>query len=188
MRRLMTMFILVSALVPAKAHAVIAQYTNRQAWEQAVGAHTRITFQEVPPQTWVSDQYAHLGVTFELNANVGSQIQSQLYYLNDSVGLASFGVVTSPVVYFTNPTYAIAVDTPLTFAFFEVYYQGSLVGDATVGGGNYFKGIVSTQPFDAVYFMPQLIDDLYFAPPILAPAGLALLAVAAGTGRSRRRR
>ena len=190
MFRIFIMFMLALHVAENQTIAVITTYTNKQQWQTAVGDFTQITFQELPPATWVSDQYAHLGITFDLTSSNFSQIQTSSAFANDGVGLNSFGPydVPWPRLLFTNLTYAVACDNPASFANFWLYHQGIQIGNATVVSGSPFKGIISTVPCDEVRYMPKLIDDLYFGPPIPAPGVLALLGLAACIVRLGRRR
>jgi len=161
---------------------------DRDEWEAAVGDdYTTIRFNELPPNTLVTDQYKHLGVVF---VDVEFTRQS-LAFENDGFGMSG---VTSIHMEFTQPMSWIGVEHPGDVQYF-LYSDGELVfeGPWMIGFGTDFGGIVFPETFDEVIIADPFdnivaIDDLMFGPAIPAPGGLALL-VAAGLagGRGRRR-
>ena len=171
----------------AQSFAEITLYYDKQEWQTTVGDYTTITFAELPNGTWVSNQYENLGITFEFDDFIHSQVQTQPYFTNDGAGLNTFGEIGRPLVRFTPPMYAIAIDSHYSVANFILLYQGTFVGDVTVVSSGYFKGVVSTLPFDEVRGMPKGIDDLFFGPPIPAPGALGLCGVVLYMHRRRRR-
>jgi hypothetical protein len=173
------------AVLSPDAHATFLLYTNKEAWQSAVGAHTTITFQGFPEWTNITNQFSHLGVTFTDGSDV---IHFNNSFPNDGVGL--YGNTDFTTVEFSQPIYAIAVDYPGGMGF-QVFSNGLLLlqfYDAP-GGAGLFAGLVSTEPFDKVRLFDNFLffDDLHFGPPIPAPATIGIMGLAASVMCQRRR-
>ncbi len=165
------------------------EFTDKEEWIAAVGRFTTIDFTGFPDGTFITDQYADLGILFTgggenifLNDNA---------FPNDGAGLNS-GFFTDIVMEFDTPQLWIGSDFAGTVQF-ELFSAGELIYTSTVFGGGgvgFFAGLVSSKPFDrAIILDPKggsaNIDDLFFGVP--APGTLALLALG-GLFSNRRRR
>jgi hypothetical protein len=168
----------------------VTEYTNRSAWEAAVGEFTTIGFNDLPADTFLTDQYAALGVLFtDGNDQIGGP--DYIVYPQDGSGLRGNGWIH---LTFLQPRAWIAVDYPgfMTIDLFqgnqllyspETHFPGS--------GFGFFGGVVSTQTFDRVILRDwtdsaTFIDDLHVGVP--SPSSLAVLASAVLCGRRRPRR
>jgi hypothetical protein len=178
-------------VVTSVASASVTTYTNKAAWESAVGSFTTLDFTggqhgyPFPPDT-----YAHLGVTF-----AGQQM---VYwhagpggFPNDGQGLVANNHTLW--AYFDTPQHAIAADLPGTLNF-QLWRDGQLLY-TDLFFLDPFAGLISEEPFDAVFLYRQtssifvFIDDLHFGMPLVpAPGALALFGLAALLGTRRQRR
>ncbi|HRP63258.1 MAG TPA: hypothetical protein PK400_08200 [Phycisphaerales bacterium] len=172
----------------AKA-AIVTEYTNKAAWQAAVGSYSTIDFTGFAHGTTLNTQYAEShGVTFIGTNNIVHTSS----FLNDGEGVR--GQPESRFV-FSTPRHSVAVDFPGQ-AIYKLYYSGVLVYTsnphwAPVGGGGFY-GLVSDTLFDEVVVYrntgnPAFYDDLHFGPPIPAPGALGVFALAAFGCRRRRR-
>lgn len=178
-------------LVSSTSSAAVTEYTDEVEWQSAAGAHTTITFAELPLFTLITDQYAYLGVLFTDGSDYTHGFSFNTFP-NDGYGLN--GALDETSLEFSQPTYAIGADFPGGLAF-KLYYQDQLIYSSNWFGGSgagWFGGLVSDEPFDMVYiydpFGGLFIDDLHFGPPIPAPGVLVTLILAQHVLRSRRRR
>ena len=169
--------------------AAVVEYTNKAAWQNGASGYSTITFTELPANTWITNQYAHLGISFTDGSD--QVVYMPGAFLNDDFGLN--GAFDSSTLQFSQPVHSIAVDFPGRTTF-KLYYQGQLTYTSTDfggGGAGWFAGLISDRPFDKVVMYDPtgdfVVDDLYFGPAIPAPGALALAAVA-GAFTSRRRR
>ncbi len=166
----------------------VEEFTDKDQWIAAVGDFTTIGFTGFPDGTFITEQYADLGILF---TGGGENIFFNDGFLNDGVGLDS-GFFTDIVMEFDTPQLWIAVDFPGTVQF-ELFSAGELIYTSTAFGGGgvgFFAGLVSTESFDmAVILDPSGgnsdIDDLHFGVP--SPGGIALLALASLFFTRRRR-
>jgi hypothetical protein len=167
--------------------ASVNWYINKAIWQANAGAHSTITFTELPANTFITDQYAHLGVHFTDG--------SDTIYNNTNIFLDGYGLngaFDETTLEFDSPMTAIAVDFPGSVAF-NLYSKGRLIYESPVFDDAFspFAGLVSTVPFDkALLYDPfggLRADTLYFGPPIPAPAGLGILALAGMCVRRRTR-
>jgi MYXO-CTERM domain-containing protein len=174
----------------SSASAGVVAYTNKAAWQAAVGSYTTIDFTGYQDGYLVTDQYAHLGITF---AGAQHSFGHAGAFLNDGEGLRGAPNVH---IHFSEPQDWIAVDFPGTVRF-RLYRHSELIHTSELFFDfiSYFAGLVSAAPFDEVIIDAPLpgipamgIDDLYFGPPIPAPGALGAFALAALLGRRRRRR
>jgi hypothetical protein len=173
------------------ASASVTTYTNKAAWESAVGSFTTLDFTggqhgyPFPPDT-----YAHLGVTF-----AGQQMMywhgGPGLFPNDEWGIRANN--NTLWAYFDEPQHAIAVDFPGTLNF-QLWRDGQLLY-TDLFFLDPFAGLISEEPFDAVFLYRQTgslfvyIDDLHFGMPLVpAPGALALFGLAALLGTRRQRR
>ena len=163
---------------------------DRTEWETLAGDFTTIGFNDLPSQTWVTEQYAHLGAHFVDGLDL--VLYGPATYPRDGFGLDGFGEIH---VVFDMPLTSIALDFPGAVQF-ELYSGAQLIYISPEFGGSgvgFFVGLVSTDTFDKVVLTDQgmtptvAIDDLHFGPPIPAPPVMALLALAAWRSPRRRR-
>ena len=166
--------------------AGVMEFTDKDEWIAAVGAFTTIGFTEFPSGTFVTDQYADLGILFT-DGNDIIVCCGKETFPEDGAGLDGNGDIA---VAFDTPQLWIGADFP-GFLDIELYFQGKLfhTGVFGFGGVGNFGGMLSTQPFDAAVLIDPLgeaeIDDLHFGVP--APGTLPLLALGALWTRRRRR-
>jgi hypothetical protein len=121
------------ALAAGPAGAVVVEFTDRDAWFDAAGFLTTISFTEFPNGTFVTDQYEEWGVL--LTDGLDQIICCGENFPSDGAGL--FGI-TSTSLEFTAPQWWIAVDFPgdLIFSLFtggELVYTSSDSGPSGVG-------------------------------------------------------
>ena len=185
--------LLIAFCVASPCFASITTYGNgdRDAWFNDVGVVgnadiTTIGFNDIG-NTIVTDQYAHLGVTFDGNS---ATIGEDFIIYQDGWGIRGSSNISFE---FAKPRNAIATDYPGSIRF-TLFLDGELVGieDFQTGGIGNFAGLVSSEAFDEIVVdrvspSPAFIDDLHFvaipAPGALIPLLLACL----GRRRPRRR-
>jgi hypothetical protein len=169
------------------ARGDIVEYREKQDWEAAVGEFTTIGFADLPDGTWVTEQYAHLGVHF---VDGWDQVVYGASFLEDGAGLVGGEQID---IVFDAPVYWIATDFPGGLAidlYFngQLFYQSGYFGPSGLGN---FGGLVSTEPFDRAliwdYDVNVAIDDLHFGPPIPAPCAMPFIGGALLAARRRRR-
>ena len=163
----------------------VVEFFDKEEWEAAVGQFTTIGFTGFPQGTFITDQYADLGILFTDGTDTIFFTPS---FINDSWGLAGNGDIN---LSFTTPQAWIGVDFP-GFLSIELFSAGKLIHTAEFGsaGVGNFGGLISSKLFDAAVLSDRLddavfIDDLHFGVP--APGALWLLGVAALLPRRRRR-
>ena len=178
MNRIICSIALTLTLLTATAHGGVIEFTDKDEWIDAVGAFTTIGFTGFPNGTFITNQYADLGVLFT-DGNDSIRF-SPTVFPNDEWGLDGNGDIA---VAFDTPQLWIGVDFP-GFLDIELYYQGKLIHTGVFGFGGIgnFSGLLSTQPFDAAVLAEvggseAEIDDLHFGVP--APGTLPLLALGA---------
>jgi hypothetical protein len=179
-------------IVACDVQASVTVFTNKAAWQNAVGSHTTIDFVGFQFGMVVGDTYADLGVHFTDGQD--------WFWFNDSSFPNDFwgfdgGLNDASTIVFDQPLGSIAVDFPgrVQFTLLSrgvIIYQSSLFSP---GGYGNFRGLVSNQPFDSVVIADPTgvlaVDDLHFGPPIPAPPVGALGIIALSfDGWSRRRR
>ena len=176
----------------AVASPVCAGFTLLQdfaLWQQASGPYTTLDFTGFPNNTFITDQYADLGVTF-LDGNDVITGPSSLVFPLDGWGL---DVNESATMDFVSPQFSLGVHHPGELRI-KLYWQGSLIyaSPPLPGSGvGFFGGVVSTVPFDRAVIMSPFVnqldvDNIYFGVP--APAGAVVLALGVPALRPRRRR
>ncbi len=176
---------------PGNGEAVggfVEEFTSKDEWIAAVGRFTTIDFTGFPAGTFITDQYADLGVLFT-DGNDSITCCSKLTFPNDGAGLDG------------NPDIHLSFDTPQ--AYIAVHFPGDVQIDLfsgdiflhssvfIAGGVGNFGGVISSQLFDTVVISDPsvgdvFIDDLHFGVP--APPSLALLGLASLFSRRSRRR
>jgi hypothetical protein len=176
------------------AHADFQFFDNTfDDWTSTSGDFATCSFSEFPQNTFITDQYADLGVLF--TGIFGNVVKlSETGFPLDGHGIdGNCGIELT----FDNPTYAVGAHGPGVW-YFQAFLGNLLVYQSPyqssgVGG---FSGFVSSLPFDRVRLMgPPLfppdcydvyVDNIYFA-SVPGPAGIAVFALGA-LGRGRRRR
>jgi hypothetical protein len=176
--------------VSSPAPADIVEYVDKEVWEAGVEQVTTIGFSDLPDGTWVTEQYAGLGVHF---VDGWDQVIYGESFLEDGAGIAGGEYVE---LVFDQSMYWIAADFPGNLGF-DLYFEGEFLYRSTefgTGGYGNFGGLVSTEPFDRAVLWEYgthpnvFIDDLHFGPPIPAPTALSMFTAALLAGRRRRRR
>ncbi|HRQ74749.1 MAG TPA: hypothetical protein PK098_02400, partial [Phycisphaerales bacterium] len=176
---------IIALSICVSTHAGVVQYTNKAAWQSAVGSYHTIDFTGFQHGMILSTQYqAEHGITF-----VGQQgFYHSSSMLNDGQGVVG---IPGSRMFFDTPQKWIAVDFPGTIVF-NLYFQGELIYTSSqfLDFPSPFAGLISDTPFDEVYlfrYTTSLVfyDDLYFGVP--APGALGVFALAALGCRRRRR-
>ncbi|MCH7721511.1 MAG: hypothetical protein IH988_11100 [Planctomycetes bacterium] len=165
----------------------VIEFTDPLEWQAAVGMFVTVDFTGFPPGTFITDQYADLGILF---TDGNDSIHFTPSFPNDGVGLDGNGNIS---VVFDTPQAWIGVDYP-GFLSIELYSEGRLFFASNLYGGGVgnFLGLVSSELFDAAVLVESApgfeaaIDDLHFGVP--APGALWLLGLSALRARRRRRR
>ena len=172
-------------LLSAPAHAGVQEFTDKDEWINAVGEFTTVDFTGFDVATFITDQYADLGILF---TDGNDSIQHTVSFLNDEWGLDGNGDIS---VAFDTPQLWIGVDFP-GFMRIELYDEGRLIYTSSnflPGGVGNFAGLFSNASFDAAVLIDPAneaaIDDLHFGVP--TPGSMALFALGALTRRRRRR-
>ena len=182
-------FLLALLISPWPVGAQVVQFTNKDLWKQSVRSnYSTIHFTGLPHDTFVTGQYAFLGINFTGENLITGPTP---LFQDDSWGLFGPAGVRFN---FDAPQYTVAVDYPGAVRF-QLYNKGSLIFTSSFfqpGGLGNFAGLVSERPFDEVYVYKSIspnivyIDNLHWG-TIPAPGGIALLIVG-GVSSSRRRR
>ncbi|MBL9150572.1 MAG: hypothetical protein JNM94_17945 [Phycisphaerae bacterium] len=166
---------------------------NFDGWSSSSGDFATCSFAEFPQNTFITDQYADLGVNF--TGIFGNVV---------NVGLSGFPLDGHGIdgncgieLTFSNLTYAVAAHGPDSWRF-DAYLGDQLIYSSPSHGSSIggFSGFVSSVPFDrvrllgATLFPPDCddvyVDNIYFA-SVPGPAGFAVFAIRAlGMGRRRR--
>jgi len=179
-----------AAMSTSIVRAEVTEYIDKEAWENAAGQFTTIGFADLPDGTWVTEQYAHLGVHFVDGWD--QVVYGEITFPEDGAGLVGGEQID---LVFDAPLYWIATDFP-GLLIIDLYYEGELFYSSNVfgvGGYGNFGGLVSTEPFDRAVlweygtFPNVFVDDLHFGPPIPAPSAIALVGAALLAARRRRR-
>ena len=161
-----------------QASATVTTFTNAANWQAAAGPYSTITFTELPAGTWITEQYAPLGVHF---TDGSDQVYATNSFITDGVGLS--GAFDETTLVFDAPMTTIAMDFPGLVAI-KLYSSGNLIYNSPAFGGSgvgHFIGLTSTQSFDKAFLYDPstdlFVDNLYFGPPVPGPTGLAVLAL-----------
>jgi hypothetical protein len=144
----------------APAEGVV--FEDEEEWKDAVGDFTTITFCELPPYTWVTDQYEELGVVF---GAFNTTIQ-QCGCPDDDCGLDGNDVID---LTFTPPQRWIALAYPggMQVALWAGEDKVFTSDELNNSGPDFFAGVASGRPFDrAVLTCPAeqqvFLNDLHF--------------------------
>ncbi len=163
----------------------VEEFTDKDEWIAAVGDFTTIDFTGFPQGTFITDQYADLGILFTDGNDTFFFTPS---FINDSWGVDGNGNIS---VVFDTPQAWIGVDFPGDLQI-DLFSEGRLIHTSVfiAGGIGNFGGLISSELFDAAVLIDPVdgavfIDDVHFGVP--APGALWLLAVAALFSRRRRR-
>ena len=178
-------------LVTLIAHACVAdvqEFFDFEAWQNAAGDSTFIGFTEYPQGTFISDQYADLGIVFpEGNASI---LNSNSFEDGHGIWFDGSSGFDNIWVEFDEPTNAIGAQFPGGLQI-EMFANGESLNEPDSFSGG-FLGYVSDQPFDSAILVDPTgvtaIDNIYFAPPIPAPGALGVFPIAALCFHRRRRR
>jgi len=182
----------ISAAITTNSFASVVYFQNDYAgWSASASSYATCSFAEFPQNTFITDQYANLGVLF--TGFTGNVVKtSAIIFPLDSHGIdGNCGIELT----FAAPTYSVGAHGPDVWKY--LLYQGNtLIHTSTYsnGGIGNFAGIVSSVPFDRVQFkgfpLPDCddvyIDNIYFS-SIPAPAAIAVLVMAWPLRRARRR-
>ena len=167
--------------------ATVTVITNKPQWISAIGTHSRIGFDEYPPDINITTQYASLGVTFTDGDDVTDY---NPVYLDDH------GLISDPAHFrmeYSIPVRGLAIELPGIMSF-TLYDHGTLVYSSGVVVGEFtpFYGVISTTAFDEVIVIDPTgvvlnIDNLYFGPAVPAPGALLILLCGFASQSTRRR-
>jgi len=168
------------------ASASVVEYENeeRPDFFAAAGGEANVStvdFTGYPDFTPITDQWSHLGVNFSSSGSVVTSGPGPTAFPNDLWGARGEPEIN---ITFDAPIHWIAADLPGNMVI-ELYSNDVLFYTSGIhggGGGGNFGGLISDLPFDSVRIYDDLdsivaIDDLFFGPPIPAPATLAPLAL-----------
>ncbi|MHC4406648.1 MAG: hypothetical protein ACYTG0_44055 [Planctomycetota bacterium] len=168
-----------TCLAVGTARADVIEFTDKDEWIAAVGPFDTVDFTGFPDGTFITDQYAHLGVLFtDGNDNI---FLNDGAFPNDGAGLDGNGDIN---VSFDTPQAWIGVDFPgilriELFANGQLIYTSSDFGVGGPGTGN-FAGLFCDEQFDAARLIDPAgeaaIDDLHFGVPSPSPLWLVGLA------------
>ena len=147
---------LITATAVEAAHGGVMEFTDKEAWIAAVGEFTTIDFVGFPKGTFITNQYAGLGVLF---TDGNDSIHLTGGFLNDGAGLDG------------NPSMHLSFDSPQLWL--AVDYPGSVQIDLfseniplhssvfnTIGHGN-FAGVISIELFDTVVISDPVLGDVF---------------------------
>src|SRR5687767_14832672 len=99
--------IVVLVLLSDRLQASVTVFSSKTAWQSAAGSYATITFTELPAFSWITDQYAPLGVLFTDGAD---QVDMDATLYEDSFGLR--GVFDETTLQFLAPMTTLAIDFP----------------------------------------------------------------------------
>ena len=112
------------------ARATVTIITNKQQWQNTVGAFTPITLADYPAFTTITDQYASLGITF----TDGNDFIFPSSTVPDGQALVSVdgpGNLGTIHMAFSGPTYALAFEF-LDHLVIELYDNGTATSLAII--------------------------------------------------------
>ncbi|MFB3138667.1 MAG: hypothetical protein ACE10B_05560, partial [Phycisphaerales bacterium] len=118
----------------------VIEFFDKEEWEAAVGQFTTIGFTGFPDGTFITDQYADLGVLF---TDGDDTIHMSPSYMNDGWGLRGNGIIT---VAFDTPQAWIGVDFP-GLLMIELFSAGQLIYTSEISASS-FLGLISGEFFD----------------------------------------
>jgi hypothetical protein len=185
--------IIVIGAAASDVPATVTVFTNKSAWQNAVGSHTTIDFVGYQHGMNIGDTYASIGVRFTDGQDWFWNLP-ETGFPNDFWGFDG-GLNDASTIVFDKLKGSIAVDFPGAVKFTllsqnQVIYESPLFIPAGIGN---CRGLISDVAFDSVIIADPTgvlaVDDLHFGPPIPAPPAGALLLVGFGAFfRQRRRR
>jgi hypothetical protein len=168
--------------------------TDFAAWQEAAGSVSTLSFTEFAQNTYITDQYADLGVLF---TNPGPNVvhTQAPYFPIDGSGIdGNDGIELT----FSEPIHAVAAHGPGIWRY-KAYLGDTLVYTSPfhLSMAGSFAGLVSSTPFDRVQLVgvPAIppddpddvyIDNIYFSTIPGPPTAVALLLGAPGVRRRRR--
>ncbi len=167
MNRVFSVIALALLFLSASAHGGVIEFTDKDEWINAVGEFTTVDFTGFPEGTFITDQYADLGVLFtDGDDNIRF---SPTGFPNDEWGLDGN---TAIHLSFDSPQAYISADYPGGMKI-ELFSEGRLIYTSSnfgVGGAGNFAGLLSTDLFDGALLYDWIpgdvfIDDLHFGPP-----------------------
>ena len=125
---------LVVSLSLGSAYGGVMEFTDKDAWIAAVGQFTTIDFTGFPQGTFITNQYADLGVLF---TDGNDSIDASGSYLNDGFGLDG------------NPSMHLSFDSPMLW--FAVDHPGNVqidlfIGEQLIHSALFFGGGVGFLP------------------------------------------
>ena len=146
---------LLSVALSHTAAADVLELTDKEVWINVIAEFTTIDFTGFEDGTFITDQYADLGVTF---TDGNDNIQETCSFVNDCFGLD--GNEAIDIVFDSHQTY-IAADFPGDLQI-DIYDGDQLLSTSIfIGGGTgFFLGLISTEPFDVVVFSDPIFDDV----------------------------
>jgi len=170
--------------------AAVELFTDFAEWQAAAGSYSTVDFTGFPMGTFITDQYSALGVAF---TDGNDSIQLTPGFTLDGAGLDGNGPTD---LAFVQSMTAFAIHFPGVAQVQLLSGGDSLYLSPPVSGGGAgalgFLGVISTRLFDAARLIDPVfgdadIDNLYFGPPIPAPATIVLLTFASILHKRRRR-
>ncbi len=152
-------------LVGIDCNADVGHYIDKQDWIAVVGPFETAGFTGFPHGTFITDQYADIGVIFT-DGNDSVVCCSEEAFPEDGAGLEGNLDIT---LAFDTPMRWIAADFPGGLQYL-LFYENELIFTSnrfSDGGVGFFFGLTSSRPFDsAVVICPTFaeaeIDDLHF--------------------------
>jgi hypothetical protein len=142
------------------ALAVVVETDDRDAWFDAASAVTTIGFTGFPHGTFVTEQYAKLGILF-LDGNDMILCCDYATFPMDGAGLHGNAAIH---LAFLEPKRWFASDFPASPEF-HLFWQGEPVFMSEGSSQTDFLGFLSTTPFDEVIIAADhgaTLDDLHF--------------------------
>ena len=160
---------------------------NFSGWQQAAGSYSTVDFTGFPSNTFITEQYASLGVHF---TNIGPNVVQPLaweLFPQDGHGIdGNNGIILA----FDEPIHSIGQHGPGAWRF-RLYSGGQQIFVSSWWGGatNGYSGLYSDIAFDGVYIESPNANDVYsdniYFSTIPAPGAVAVFV---GSGLIRRRR
>jgi MYXO-CTERM domain-containing protein len=184
----------IAACAAGIAHGSFVMHESYAGWSAAAGDFATITFAELPPFSFVTTQYADMGLVFADNDGNWTEGPEYSPYPIDGFGLDGEGVVD---ILLSKQALGVGAHFPGGLRY-RLYSAGALLYDSDlVGAGLYnnFRGVTSSSvAFDRVLitgfpFGGQVyLDNLYISfAPVPSPAGAAALSLLLLVARRRRR-
>ena len=176
------------AFLASLTFAEVIEFRDKDEWIAAVGDYTTIDFTGFAEGTYITDQYADLGILFTDGDDWIHRSQSY----HDGAGLTSGNYPELIETAFWEAQAWLAVDYPGDVQF-DLYSGSELIYTASfyAGGAGNFGGVLSTVPFDRVVISDPVdgfvyIDDLHFGVP--GPSTIAAMGMLCFLSRRNRKR